>query len=356
MLRKLSFLAALVALLVGATAANADVFYSGTFNANGSVAGGANVANASSLNLGGGGISYNNVFGSGAGGASVVGDTIVAVGFVPIIGANVATNSNVSFGLANNNLVAVYAFQGHVTSPPPNAGASFQIEQAGNSGVIVIMDRSAVAGLPAGLNITNPTTWVNDINNLSNGQVARLTINNLPTTAPFYAPGVPGPLTTEIPPVVNPANINTANTQFNASVQSAPEFKLEIVNGGTFLTNPQVFAPDGSVRLDYAMYLLLNQQVPISQATVPADITNLNKIAQALLGRDFANNSTTGSQYDNNIAGGSGDIALNNTGGRAIFGGQFAQTEVPEPASLLVWSVIAAGAGVGMVRRRRQSA
>jgi hypothetical protein len=357
MLRKLSFLAALMALLVGATAANADVFYSGTFNANGSVGGGNNVANASSLNLGAGGVSYNNVYGTGPGGSSVVGNTIVAVGFVPLIGANVNTNSNQSFGLANNNLVAVYAFQGTVTSPPINAGASFQIENPNNKGVIIIMDRSAVAG--GGLDITNPSTWVNNLSDLTQGRVATLAINNLPTDSPYYARGLQGGPTVELPPVSNPANINTANTQFNASVQSAPEFKLQIVDGGTFLTNPQVFSPDGSIRLDYAMYLLLNQQLPLDQTDVPADVAKLNLIAMQLLGTNFATGiGTNGSDYNNIIASGSGDIALNNTGGRAIFGGQFAPatTEVPEPASLLVWSVIAAGAGVGMVRRRRQSA
>lgn len=343
MLRKLWILATLLAAISLGTTAQADVFVTGQTNINGSIqnnGSGVNAPGARNFGLGSNGISFTNFHGNVAG----QGGVITAIGFSLLDGSQ-NTNGTVSQFSSTGSLIGIYALRGVENG---QFGASF------NEGVIRVFDRTSVGQpLPPGINPLDPSTW-----NPTNDLVAQFNINNTPINAVIQGP--PGGQATEPLVVPNPGAINDATVDINAGVGTTADFLFSLVSGSLFT---QLGANDD-------FFIRLNQlfQSPtINQAQVDALIAQLNPLFDALMAAGgFANGGTNtfsygppGSGTVYNPLGGpaNGDTIQTNTGGLVVPGQTVPVTEIPEPASLIVWSVMAAGgAGLGMIRRRRNQA
>lgn len=344
MLRKIGILATLLAAVCFSSTAQADVFVTGQTNINGAIQNngtGLNYAGARNFGLGSNGISFTNFQGAGAPGS---GGVITAVGFAILDGS---ANVNGGVGPAyttSPNLVGVYALRGVENGA---FGASF------NEGVIQVFDRSLAAGATPAIFPLNPSSWTqgNDI-------VAQFNINNTPINAVLQGP--PGGVATEPLLVPNPGAINDAEVDTTAGVGTTADFLFSLVSGGLF--TPLGGSDDFFIRLN--QLIAFPTGIP-DQAALAALVAQLNDLFDDLMtdgGFDPGNGFSYGNPGDgtvyNPLAGpNSGDTVQTNTGGLVVPGQVVPVTEIPEPASLIVWSVLAAGgAGLGMIRRRRNQA
>lgn len=341
MLRKIGILATLLAAVCFSSTAQADVFLTGQTNINGSIqnnGGGVNAPGARNFGLGSNGISFTNFHGNVAG----QGGVITAIGFSLLDGSQ-NTNGTVSPFSSTGSMIGIYALRGVENG---QFGASF------TEGVIQVFDRTSIGqAFPPGINPLNPSTW-----NPTNDLVGTFKINNTPINAVLQGP--PGGQATEPLVVPNPGAINDATVEVVAGAGTTADFLFSLLGGSLFT---QLGANDD-------FFIRLNQlfQSPTLTEDQLTDLINqLNPLFDALMAAGgFANGGNNTFSYGvggtvYNPLGGpaNGDTIQTNTGGLVVPGQTVPVTEIPEPASLIVWSVMAAGgAGLGMIRRRRNQA
>lgn len=341
MLRKIGILATLLAAVCFSSTAQADVFVTGQTNINGSIQNnglGSNALGARNFGLGSNGISFTNF----QGGAPGTGGAITAVGFALLDGSYNA-NGGVGAFSQSGALIGIYALRGVENGA---FGASF------TEGVIQVFDRTPLGGGAApSINPFDTSTWAP-----GSDMVAQFNINNTPISAVLQGP--PGGNATEPLIVPNPAAINDATVNLNAATGTTADFLFSLVSGTLF--TPLGGSDDFFIRLNQ---LISGTTGLPDQAAVNALIAQLNPLFNTLMtAGGFAPGSgfsfgAGGTVYDPLGGPANGDTIQTNTGGLVVPGQVIPVTEIPEPASLIVWSVMAAGGmGLGMIRRRRNQA
>jgi len=333
MLRKRFLWAIALSLSFGATS-RADTFFTGRADFNGSLAGGVNVLDAKRTNFDSGAISYSNVFTAAAppAGQAAVGNKVNTIGYVVLSSATVG-NTTTPFG-TSNRITAVYALQGTITNANP---LSTTVRY--DSGTVRVYDR----GVTTGINNEMPSQWVTNIANLNQGVIATLGLDGIPTAV---LQGPPDGLLTESLVVVDPSAINSAKVNITAAVGNTADLLFNYLSG-PFVTDFDVVDPKNP-----QLFVRLNET--LQSATFNPNQTDLNTIFNAFLpGKGPFSTIGTGTGSDFGPGGlGNPDTTFANDGGFAVPGAT--QVEIPEPASMLVWGLIAGGCGVyGGFRRFR---
>lgn len=342
-----TWLVGLAMLLATSVAARADTFVTGTVD----FSGGSLIANdARRANIDSAGVSYTNAWSTGPGGVPALGDKVTAVGFVKISGAQVGVATS---SATPDRLVALYAIQGTIVDANPAT-----LRAAFTAGQVRVYDRGSGAGLLQ----NDPDTWLGAATPISagalNSDLGRYDITNAPTAV---VQGLPGGTTTEALVPFNLALINTSGVNLAAGVGSTTsEFVFRENVDGSFtndynvgLINPDDILDDSPVG---DIFVRLNQT--LSSATgglAPVGGTgDLNTIFTTFLGGTFDSGSGGGTY--NPAAGlgpnGNGDVIQQNDGGFVVPGGRPQQEEIPEPTSILLFSVIGIGGMAYRLRRR----
>jgi hypothetical protein len=338
MLRKIWIFATLLAVISLGNSAKADVLVTGPVgfnNPNVFVPGGTQVPgnpvgpSGLATLAGSSGISFTNAWSNGA---PAVGDKVTAIGFSLV---SSFTMSDTGIGLTNfpTVVVGVFALEGQITQVGANG-----LTAAFTSGAVNLYN----TGNPTVLG-NNPSTWV------PGGNVNAAPLASFTLTDPGAV--VPGPGGA-------PVNLfagNTAEVVFD-NVNTDGDLLFDFVGamdvmGDQFIEYLNSLNPGLHVNINE-----LFQSVTAGEYGLDAaDIAFLNSLFAALLGGSFTGDGP-GEDF-NPLGNGSNGDTIQTLSYEANFGNFVDNTEVPEPASLIVWSVMAAGgAGIGMIRRRRNQA
>ncbi len=353
MLRKFWILATLLAVASLGATAQADVFVSGTVQMN---------PNSGTTNPNGndtvrqitsfGGYSYTNKVGGDAtsGGVRVVG----------VINNLGSILNGLGSGDANtqSNITAVFALNGQFAGDlnTGNLGANFD-PSVGGSGQIRFYNNDT------GIISVDPSTWVTNILNLDEGLIGVFDLIARPTD---FENGEQGfPVVSDVISLTE-ALVNTARAvqgttgpegDATALFQLNTSFDLDLNSSLAPLFEYLGISPDGGVEdpARGALLVDLDELGSPDGALAGPYLDLFDDIFNTLLpsvGGGFLGGDT----YDPTKPFVTGDTSQSISGGDA-YPGSMVSAEVPEPASLIVWSVMAAGgAGLGMIRRRRNQA
>jgi hypothetical protein len=321
--------------------ANADVFYSGRVDISSSQP---NVR----LITGYTGVSYTNkVDGDNTSGR------VRAVGVVNGLGSTLQNFTSVPFG---NNIVAVFALEGKFVGnlATGNLDADFDPVSGGGIGQVRWYDLGTNT-----IDITDPSSWVNNINSLAVGTIAVFDLVTRPTD---ILTGPPGPPATTFVNFLNENLINTAGAvQGTTGPEGDARIKLEL--NSAFALDPTgistldplfVYQPGQIVNpLTPTLIIDLDEIGEGSGAGSVVNTTQLGTIFDAFTG--LTGGFLGGGTYTPNDPFGSGDTAQSISGGDIYPGSQVPPgNEVPEPASIIVWSLLAiGGAGYRAMRQRK---
>lgn len=322
--------------------------------------------NVSQLSLGNTGHTYLNFTGANNAGGITVGTTVNSIS-ASLLGPVESSGVNHlgTIGPNGGQIVGISSIQGTVTNVSgPTGGTTFF-----HTGRVQVVEIDPSAGF----NATDLSSW-NFNNQTGNGTVLAEYVIKLPEPiirGNQFDPDGPGGVPLEFAePFDRPAsdvNVGDANISLGGMLQTLLLFE-EDPNGQTFFTSTSGLGP---ILLGTGLFeSVLNESLIINSAQqvlsedqsilTPGDEALLQAIGNYGFGADFAD--LGGGGFDDFIidftdfggsAGGPDFIA--NTGGNVIPGLQL-QTSVPEPSTIVIWSllgVVAFGIARNMGRRRR---
>ncbi len=347
MLRRSILLTAIFALTFGASArcARADIFTTETATVNQNVIpAGVPVLNVLQINAIGG-ISYdNNISTTGAPGAGNIANIVAAV---PIVNYNTSGGGVPSavFGGGARQGILVFAGQAQVTSiGGGGATASLQFATPGNTLGGLAVGKIGLFDVANGtFNTLHPTTWGNPL-----AAVALFGIKNNEDVIPGSGLGVTRPAA-----IQNQASINAANPLANQGFVLFKDINDPFVlEGGVPLPGFFKTGEGISARLD-------QEFGTFSPDFGAADLAALNAFSNALAGFQFATGFGPGPATNFNPQNIGATIPPDFfliLGAQAAPGiQQLPEGEIPEPASMLLWGLMAVGIGIYGGIRRYQS-
>lgn len=334
--------------LLGTSAQAGGVFVTGTMNVNSSDVGflpyPGNYQGFQSVDFltGAGTNSYTNAWTAGNSNPNIpaAGDKVTSVGVLGL--SNFGKSYSLSGGagtsmayLTSGQFVAVYALQGVLSS---NTSLANFDPSVGGKGVIEIISLTN----PSTFNPSNPNTW------LAGTVVGTLTITGRPSSSipgSAFTHGAETDFADNIG-LLNGSGVNTASAAISGGALLNPNAQFQFVwQGGSLISgfNGLDQNPD--------FFVNLTQALTTTTPSNPGD-TDLNSIFDTLMGLPsttdgFAVPGGGGNDYDPTPLITNGDAEELNQGGFAVPG-----AIVPEPASMVLWSVFGAGFALSALRRR----